>query len=355
MGREGDRAAFAKYSRLVAIWSEDPNAGGEVDESDYLLADLIADFMESADSPRTAHRSRYKQLAKLLGESGGEVKVSDFGPVAFRGWVTWLSGLKGPKGSRFNRKTIGHYMGALRRVVKWGVSTERIESGQLEALATVPGPRAGQVRASKAGRMASADPRAVEKLLPFLSGPVRAMVEVQVLTGARPSELCRMKVGEVIRSGRLDLPGVGLVELGDVWVYLPVEHKTSGQGKERWLIFGPKAQAVLRPLLARRRDGDHVFDPRKADRRRGRTGYGRAPGRCYSADTYAQAIERACDRAGVGRITPYSLRRLASREIDAAFGREATAATLGHAHPDTSAIYTGRNFKRAVEVARARG
>ena len=363
MGRVGDRAAFAKYARLCALWADDPNAGGERDESDYLMADLIADFLESADSPRTDHRERYKMLAKLLGESGGELPVVEFGPVAFRSWVTWLAGLKrADKQSRYNRTTVGHLMRALRWVVKWGVSTERVEPGQLDALETVPGPRRGQVRPSMAGKMPAVDPQAVADILPLLPAGVRGMVKLQILTGARPSELCRMTVGEVLCRGRVEVPGVGLVDLGidKVWVYAPKEHKTAGRGKDRWILFGPKAQAVLRPFLSRRRQSARAESSGKTGnvRKNIKEFEWRRPGDRvfpYSAATYAQAIRRACERKGVPRWTPYQLRRLAARQIDADYGREATAAALGHSNLDTSAIYTGRNFAAAVRVATERG
>ena len=198
------------------------------------------------------------------------------------------------------------------------------------------------VRGTKAGRMPAADPRAVQKVLPWLASPVREMVELQVMTGARPSELCRMTVGEVLRDGRVDVPGVGLVDLAaeKVWVYAPEEHKTSERGKDRWILFGPKAQALLDPFLTGRKPGEFVFAK---------------SGKRFSGETYRHAIERACNRAGVTPWTPYGLRRLAARQIDADHGREATAAALGHSNLDTSAIYTGRNFAAAVRVAVALG
>jgi integrase len=57
----------------------------------------------------------------------------------------------------------------------------------------------------------------VEATLPFLSRQVKAMVELQLLTGMRPREVCAM------RSRNID-------PRGEVWIYRPLQHKNTHHG-----------------------------------------------------------------------------------------------------------------------------
>jgi hypothetical protein len=43
----------------------------------------------------------------------------------------------------------------------------------------------------------------IDAILPHLTPSVRAMVEVQRLTGMRPGEVCRMTTGPIDRTGEL--------------------------------------------------------------------------------------------------------------------------------------------------------
>jgi integrase len=62
------------------------------------------------------------------------------------------------------------------------------------------------------------------------------MVELQRLTGMRPGEAC------TVRACDIDMTG-------DVWLYRPALHKLSYREKERVIALGPRAQAVIKPVL----------------------------------------------------------------------------------------------------------
>src|SRR5262249_8649884 len=83
---------------------------------------------------------------------------------------------------------------------------------------------------------------------PQLTPPVRAMVQLQRLTGMRPGEVIRMTTGAIDRAGEL-------------WVYRPGRHKTDYLGRGRSIYLGPKAQEILRPLLKADPDAP-LFSPR---------------------------------------------------------------------------------------------
>ncbi len=140
--------------------------------------------------------------------------------------------------------------------------------------------------------------------------PVAALVRLQLLTGARPSEL-------------LNLRPCDLDVSGPVWVAELKRHKLTYRGKTRTLCFGPRAQDVVRPFLDRPfrigmfspQDAIEDFLARKTAARVTPLSCGnrpgsnvkrhprKAPGECYTADTYRHAIEAACDKAGIPRWT----------------------------------------------------
>jgi integrase len=63
------------------------------------------------------------------------------------------------------------------------------------------------------------------------------MVRLQLLTGARPGEICAMRPTNVTRG------------IDGVWTYRPASHKTEHHGRERRIFIGPQAQEILTPYL----------------------------------------------------------------------------------------------------------
>jgi integrase len=88
----------------------------------------------------------------------------------------------------------------------------------------------------------------LEKTLPELGPVVREMVELQLLTGARPGELCTLRPADLDCSG-------------EVWEYRAESHKLEHHGKARVLCFGQKAQAILTKYLEGRLPEAYLLQP----------------------------------------------------------------------------------------------
>ncbi len=379
LGRVDDEAAWrAEYARLIALWSTDPGAA-PLRADEYLVSTLCRDYLASNDCPpEGAQRERVGTAIDLLLELFGHVAAASFGPASLDAWQSWLCGLpskKDPQRTRFNRTSVRDLYWAVTRIWKWAAKTERLPVEKYTALLTIGPPRPEQVRARKI--VEPADPAAVKAALPHLRLPVRAMVLLQWHSGARPEELCAMKVGEVLKSGKVHVPGAGLVDLdgAGVWARAPKEHKLASKGKSRILTFGPDAQQVLTPFLENRDPEEFVFRPidalaelraeQRAERSKRGGGSGgnkkkpasepkRRAGERYSTRTYREAIERACAKAGVAHWFPYQLRHLAAAEIKAVFGVDGVMAVLGHHTQTMGNHYGGRAFKLAAEITRGR-
>jgi integrase len=104
------------------------------------------------------------------------------------------------------------------------------------ALATVPGLRRGIPGVRESKPVGPVNPAVVEATMPHLPRVIQAMIRVQVLSGARPGEVCLMRACD------LDMTG-------PVWFYRPQRHKTEHHERQRVIPLGPQGQAVIRPFL----------------------------------------------------------------------------------------------------------
>jgi integrase len=194
----------------------------------------------------------------------------------------------------------------------------------------------------------------VAKVLPFLPPMVAAAFQVVRLTGARPSEVLRLKPRELDRTGK-------------EWVLTPTRHKGSWRGKSRTIYLGPEAQAALEPWLAKTPNPDaFVFSParavaernaersanrqtprypshmkRNAAKRKGIRGK-RQPAEVYDHLAFCNAVRRACKKANVPHFSPYQLRHLRAVELreNVKYGLEYVRAVLGHSFAGMSDHYS---------------
>ncbi len=220
------------------------------------------------------------------------------------------------------------------------------------------------VEGLKAGRSEARDTEPVKPVLeahvqavkPFVSRQVRAVIELQLLTAARPGELLKLRP-------------IDLDTTGSVWTATLKEHKTQYKGRDRTLYFGPKAQAILKEFMADRPLDAHLFSPREAEQERhGKaTGHRRANqrpnpretrrtvGEHYTTASYRQAVERACKKAGIPVWTPHRLRHNAATQIRKEFGLEAAQLLLGHARADVTQMYAESDQSKALLIVQQIG
>jgi integrase len=170
----------------------------------------------------------------------------------------------------------------------------------------------------------------VEAVLAVLRPRYVAMARLQLASGMRPGEVCRLRPCDLDRSG-------------DVWIYTPPGHKTEHRGTSRTIYLGPRARAVLEPLLAPCCKPEGFLFP--AMRRRGP----------IAAKHYRAAVHRGCRKAGVPQWSPNRLRHNCATRIRAAFGVEASRIMLGHSDVATSLIYAEVDEAKARRIAEEMG
>ena len=236
----------------------------------------------------------------------------------------------------------------------------------------------------------------------YLMPVVQDMIRFELLTGARPGEVCTMTPNDIDQEG-------------DVWEYFVDGHKTEHHGRVRVVMIGPQAQKVLKQYM--NRSGDQVcfsmaesLAQRQAERFRNRKtplSCGNRPGKRSQADrcksggrkrspkvqfdtsSYNRAIRSACNiafpapsplgqlpgesnAARMRRLTtdqkaellawqkkkswfPNQLRHSRATYIRKHYGLEAAQVILGHAKASVTQVYAERDLELAREVTREAG
>jgi integrase len=133
---------------------------------------------------------------------------------------------------------------------KWAVGEELVAETRYRALAAVGGLQRGRSDAKESEPVLPVAGACVDAVLPHVLPPVRAMIELQRLTGMRPGEVCSMRACD-------------LDTTGPVWFYRPSQHNTAWRGKARVVVLGPRAQALVKQYLTLDTQA-HLFSPARA-------------------------------------------------------------------------------------------
>ncbi|MFG0329600.1 MAG: tyrosine-type recombinase/integrase [Phycisphaerales bacterium] len=311
LGAFDDPASLEKYHRVVAEWL----AGGghasvvrsTTTSTDLTVIELIDRFWtervdpyyRDADGKPTSEVAVMRSALRPLRKLYSRAPAIEFGPLALkavrqdmidRGW---------------SRLTINRSVDRIRMMFKWAVAHELLPSTVHESLRAVEGLRKGRSEAPEPDPVQTVPQAHIEAVHPFVSRQVWAMIELQLLTGARPGEVVEMRP-------------VDLDTTGSIWTYTPRRHKTEHHGHRRVVYIGPRAQAVIEPFMSDRAVDAFMFSPADAEAERlearhterdtplnegNRPGSNRSkrprwtPGESYTVESYRRAIVRACEQA----------------------------------------------------------
>ena len=174
----------------------------------------------------------------------GPTPAAEFGPLKLKAVRQRMVG------AGLCRGVVNQRVARIVRMYRWAVSEEIVPETTHRALATVRGLERGRTEARETEPVKPVADDVVDSTLPHVLPPVRAMIRLQRLTGARPDEVCLMRACDLDTSG-------------PVWLYRPAHHKTRHKGKARVIALGPQAQAVVRPFLKLDTQA-YLFSPRDA-------------------------------------------------------------------------------------------
>jgi integrase len=268
-----------------------------------------------------------------------------------------------------SRGVVNARVNRIKRFFKWAVAEEFVAPSVLQGLQAVRGLAFGHTTARETEPVRPVPDAFLEAVLPFLSSPVAALVQLQRLTGMRPCEVVQMRACDIdIR--------------GDVWFYEPQNHKNQWRGHRRLVALGPKAQAIIKRFLKLDLSA-YLFSPQEAEAernqhrrlnrqskltpsqagRRAKARPKRAKRSRYDTDSYRRAVTYGIKKANKARGDenriphwfPLQIRHSLATEVRQRFGLEGAQIALGHARADVTEIYAEKNLELAIQIARETG
>jgi integrase len=378
LGLHGSAESQERYAQVIAEhFRQNPVRAASIHSAptqDLTINELVLAFWGFAktyyvrDGQPTKELSAMKDALRPLRQLYGRTRADQFGPKSLATVRQHLISVVGLARTEINKR-----IGRMKRVFKWAVAEELIAQSVHHGLQALPGLKYGRTEARETEPVRPVADEHVAVILPLLSPTVRAMVEVQRLTGMRPCEVVIMRRCDIDQSEA-------------VWIYEPFTHKNRWRGHRRLVPLGPKVQQVLQPFLDRAPDS-FLFSPRQAEawrikeratkagknrktrifpcelrsrefrkQRRLKRIRRRAPNDRYDTASYRRAITYAIVRAhkagsDVPHWHPNQLRHTRATELRKLHGLEAAQVILGHARADVTQIYAEKNIALAKEIA----
>ena len=324
LGPYGSAESRQAYGNLIAKQASgislDPSKPGG-DPSGLDVNELVLAFLRHAkthyqkNGEVTDEYDCVKSAAAPLVHLYGDTASKDFGPLALKAVRERMIGLA------WFRWYINKSVQRIRRIFRFGVENELIEPAVLQRLEAVAPLLEGRTDAVELAPRAAVPQDRIDAVRAHVNERTRDMIDLALLTGARPGEL-------------VALTGAMLDRRGDVWTATLADHKMLHMGRKRVLAFGPRALLILRKYL-KADPGLRLFPIARA--------------------TFSNNIKAACDRLGITRFTGHWLRHNAATEIRKSSGLDAAQVVLGHSRADTTQIYAHLDSTRLLEIARLHG
>ena len=244
----GSPEAEKSYKRFLAALLVNPALPVQVGRNDdILVAELTDGFLNGVESRMGADAVvMFKQSIGYLVESYGELAVNEFSPKKLK---TVRS--KMVKAGTLCRNQVNRYTGYIKRIFQWGVEEEIVLSNVALALNAVKNLRKDEEGAFDHPEKEDVPFWVIAATLPFLAPMVAAMVQIQWMLGMRPSEVFKMRVGDIDRTRENGL-----------WYYVPGSYKTGAYVGKMVFPLGKAVQRLLVPYLDGKKSTDSVFSPR---------------------------------------------------------------------------------------------
>lgn len=371
LGPWGSAECRENYNRVIAEWLSRDRKPAPPPPEQMLMATLCARYMAHAvafyrkngretsevDGVRAALRPLLELYSKCAVNEFDAPKLAAVRDSLIRDKIDEDTGKVIRRAMA--RTTINAHVMRIKRMIRWGVETGLVDAAILPGLMAVRGLAAGRTDARETDPKRPVPIEDVNAVRKLVSRQVKAMIDLQLFTGARPGEVCQMRPSDLKRDG-------------EVWEFIPERHKGEHHGRSRIIMIGPKAQAVLEPFLENRPADSFCFSPAEAEQERldalhaervTPAGYGNSPGTnrkskpeiekgpCYETSSYRRAITRACQKAGIETWSPHRLRHTFATSARQAGGIEATSAALGHSALKQTEIYAQRDAALARKLA----
>src|SRR5262249_11822758 len=128
-----------------------------------------------------------RDALRIVKELYGHTLAKDFGPLALKACRARMIA------KDWSRTYTNSQVNRIRRMFRWGAEEELLPAVVHHNLRAVPGLRYGKTEARETQKVKPAPRERIDATLPHMPPPVQAMVNLQLLTGCRPAEVCRIR------------------------------------------------------------------------------------------------------------------------------------------------------------------
>ena len=240
------------YRRVVAEWmitGQAPSEEGE--EAGITIVELMVQYWQHVEKhyrkngQPTAEQDSIRSALRRLKMLYGSTQVIAFRPGNLRNVRQQMidEGLA--------RTNINKLIDRIRRMFRWAESHDLIPQGKWESLRTVEGLARGRSEARETDPVRPVPTEAIEAVRGLVSRQVKAMIDLQLLTGMRP--------GEVVIMRACDIEDMS----APIWTYVPETHKTEHHDCERIIEIGRRGQMIIKRFLTTNTTA-YLFSPQDA-------------------------------------------------------------------------------------------
>ena len=366
--KHGTKEAVAAYHRFCLELHTNPaflipKVSG--DAKGITLDEVAAAYLEYAE--RRFDKREYNHYRRALGfavEFYGDLPVDSFSYQNLRIVRTAMVDNR-----RLCRDMINKYIGRIRTALSWGVENGLVDPGTVAKLRVLRALPEGEPGTFDHDPREDVPADVVRITIKYAPPTVSAMIQIFGMTGLRPSELCKLTVGDIDRSDP------------DGWEYTLKKHKTSRKSGKKVIVFGKPEQELLAPYLIGKSPENAVFSPRttekernavrranrktkispsqaERDRQRAENPKNRT-GEFYNVRSFLSAVKSAitaAKRAGenVSDWTSYQLRHFAGTETSRVHGKDKAQALLTHKTSAMTARYDHSDVAVLKDLAKKR-
>jgi len=325
LGKYNSADSRKKYKTLIEEWYGRHVAIDKV----VTVADLAVAFLDWAQvsypGGKQGTYSYLRAAVKYMTSLHGGMRVSDVRPIHVV--QARAAAVKNGACRTYANAVARH----IRRMFKWGVAEGHVSADVAYGLSCIEPLKAGRGDARESVKRRPVSWCHVRHTIKHLKRePLKDMVRMQWLTGARSGNVCRMRWSD-------------LHETKDGTVWMPSSHKNSWRGQQLTIMLGPKAEKILARYD---RSKEFVFYSRHK--------------KPYKQKSYRMAIASAVKDAlmagaPVAHWSPHQIRHSRATRIRSVYGIEAAQLYLGLASIDVAQIYAHESLKKVSAIAKRIG
>jgi integrase len=310
---------LAKLSAPAQVDAEDkaPSASGTT------VSDLCMEFVrrkfpsyKTSTGQESAEKDCCRGAMRIMRKLYGETPVDKFGPSRLSKVRERMIELG------WKRRFINKQIGRIRYIFRLGVSWEIVPETVYRALATMDALKPGESDAPESVPREAVPLEHISAVKSHLRERNRDLVDLLLLTAARPGEILALTTSVIDRKG-------------DVWVADFKKHKTARHGHFRAIHFGLRAQSILLKYLKPLNPDERLFPIQRK--------------------TFGSAVKAASVKAGVPAFTPHWLRHTALTMIAEETDIESAQRVAGHSTAAMTILYTRAAKKKAEDAVKKMG